>query len=80
MVKVLQLINSEPLYVKYTQPLHHIKNYTTGQNKDNSWVTITKEQQWNDGTHTTRKSNIVHLQNLTNITINLEKDGQPVMN
>ena len=51
----------------------------TKHKKDNSWVTQTEELQWNCGTHTPRNSNIFHMQNLMNITINLAKDDHQVM-
>ena len=47
----------------------------TEHKKDNSWVTQTVYPQLNGGTRTPRDSNIVHLQNFINTTINLAKDG-----
>ena len=79
MVKILAYMNLEYLDVIYTPPHHLISIYVTEHKKDNSWVTKKSEIQWNSGTHKSRNSDIVHLQDFMNITINLAKYGHQVL-
>ena len=80
MVKIPAFINSHTLDVIYTPSYYLLKSYMTEYNKDRSWVMPTSELQYNGCTHTPIKSNIVHLENLMNITINLVKCGHQVLN
>ena len=75
-----EFINSETLDMIPIPSPTCLKRYITGHKKYHSLVTLTEELQLNGGTRIPRKKNIVHLQNLMNITINLENGGFPVQN
>ena len=80
MVKRIESMSLKHLDVIYIPSHHTVKKYTTEQNKDHSWVTKIEEPQCNGGNHTPRYSNIFHLQNLMNKTINLANVGHQDLN
>ena len=78
-LKAPEFVNPEHLDIISTQSLHHLKSQITGENKDHPWVILTAKQKWNFGNCIPISSNIVHLKNWMNTTINLEKYGPPVL-
>ena len=64
----------------YTPSPHLLKKYMTEHKKNHSWVVPTVELHRKGGTHTPRNSNIVHFQNVINITTDLIKADHQVLN
>ena len=80
MVKVIESTNLELLDVVYNPLPNLLKSEMIEHNMGHSWDIQTGELQLTGGNYTPRNSNIVHLQNLMNITINLVKYGHQVQN